>query len=175
MDISGDMMGPSTDVMKYHQQYDTALLEILGYGSSLYLTYESMTRENEEHHDERMEWGSRLWDKPNFLGAHNLMKRVISFSFDIYMGNIWEKMDKWGFQGNYPPHLNQTLTHHFSNKTTPKMPPEKTSKVKMKHWTPTQNHNKQHTNIYALKPPFIHFFLGNVWTCHLYIGNALHV
>ena len=27
----------------------------------------------------------------------------------------------------------------------------------MKHWTPTQNHNKQHTNIYALKPPFIHF------------------
>ena len=28
----------------------------------------------------------------------------------------------------------------------------------MKHWTPTQNHNKQHTNIYALKPPFIHFF-----------------
>jgi hypothetical protein len=28
----------------------------------------------------------------------------------------------------------------------------------MKHWTPTQNHNKQHTNIYALKPPFFHFF-----------------
>ena len=28
----------------------------------------------------------------------------------------------------------------------------------MKHWTPTQNHNKQHTNIYALKPPCFHFF-----------------
>ena len=52
------------------------------------------------------------------------------------------------------PHSIQTLTHHFSNKITPKTPPEKTSKAKMKHWTPTQNHNKQHTNIYALKPPF---------------------
>ena len=56
------------------------------------------------------------------------------------------------------PHLNQTLTHHFSIKMTPKTPPEKSSKPRMKHWTPTQNHNKQHTNIHALKPPFYHFF-----------------
>ena len=41
---------------------------------------------------------------------------------------------------------------------TPKTPPEKSSKPRMKHWTPTQNHNKQHTNIHALKPPFYHFF-----------------
>lgn len=56
------------------------------------------------------------------------------------------------------PHLKQTLTHHFSIKMTPKTPPEKSSKPRMKHWTPTQNHNKQHTNIHALKPPFYHFF-----------------
>ena len=40
---------------------------------------------------------------------------------------------------------------------TPKTPPEKSSKPRMKHWTPTQNHNKQHTNIHAPKPPFYHF------------------
>ena len=59
-------------------------------------------------------------------------KRQPQVHYPQYLPHLNQNTNPNSLNKSYP-HLNQTLTHHFSIKMTPKTPPEKSSKPRMKH------------------------------------------